>query len=152
MVSGILATDMTHHFTMIKEVQALKQKVSAESSEGLSPNFKEHELLINIIFHAADLSNPCLPNFDTVKSWALKICEEFTAQQVKEEAAGLPFAPFMKGLDNEKAVAKLQVGFLDYVISPLWKAVAELLPKLDVAYKALRANRDKWEAITKAED
>ena len=85
--------------------------------------------------------------FDTVRSWALKVCAEFTAQADRERELGLPVTAFMLGLDNEVSIAKLQLGFLDYVVGPLWKAVSELFPETAECHENLKANRERWAKI-----
>ena len=98
--------------------------------------------------HAADISNPVLPNFDVVKQWANMITVEFSNQCNSEKELGLPFAPFMDGLDNDVAIAKLQVGFLTYVVGPLWKAIGEMDEGVANCFSNLQANRDKWKELS----
>jgi hypothetical protein len=53
----------------------------------------------------------------------------------------------MKGLDDEEAIAKLQVGFINYVILPLWKAVAILFPKASLQEENCQTNAKLWQQI-----
>ena len=103
---------------------------------------------MKLIVHAADISNPVLPNFQVVKQWANMITVEFSNQCNSEKELGLPFAPFMDGLDNDVAIAKLQVGFLTYVVGPLWKAIGEMDEGVANCFSNLQANRDKWKELS----
>ena len=105
------------------------------------------KLVVELLVHSADLSNPVLPDFGVVKSWADLVCAEFSAQVAREKAEGLPFAPHMDGLTNPVAVAKLQLGFIDYVVAPLWNSMGVIFPELKVASDNLASNRGKWKAI-----
>ena len=107
--------------------------------------------LVELLVHAADLSNPVLPAFSAVQTWALKVCDEFMAQAATERAAGLPCAPHMEGLTSLPAIAKLQLGFIDYVCSPLWLALTSpesLMPELAEAAHNMARNRGAWKAIS----
>ena len=107
--------------------------------------------LVELLVHAADLSNPTLPSFPVVQTWALKVCDEFTAQAAAERAAGFPCAPHMEGLATLPAIAKLQLGFIDYVCSPLWVALTApeaLLPELADAALNLARNRGVWKTLS----
>jgi hypothetical protein len=120
-VAAILATDMAQHDRIVSEVAGAR----AAGAGVLAP-----PALAAALIHAADLSNPILPAFSTVYKWAAMVCDEFTQQVTREQAAGYPFAPHMVGLSTPQAVAKLQLGFVDYVVSPLWVAIATALPEL----------------------
>jgi hypothetical protein len=77
----------------------------------------------------------------------MMVCEEFSAQVAREKAEGLPFAPHMDGLTSPQAVAKLQVGFVDYVVAPLWNALANIMPEFKELTGHMAANRGTWKAI-----
>lgn len=57
---------------------------------------------------------------------------------------GLPYAAFMAN-DSEEALATLQINFINYVVSPIWKAMHEFLPELTVAMNNMAANKAAWE-------
>jgi hypothetical protein len=128
----------THHGEHTEAVRRLTPDTAADM-----PATRFAECLI----HAADLSNPVLPSFPVVYKWAAMVCEEFSHQVELERAGGYPFAAHMAGLDSPQAVAKLQLGFVDYVVSPLWTALAAALPELADASTHLARNRATWKAI-----
>lgn len=129
---------MTHHGDLTEAMRRLTPDAASTM-----PGTRLAECLI----HAADLSNPVLPAFPTVYKWAIMVCDEFTQQVTREQAAGYPFAPHMVGLSTPQAIAKLQLGFVDYVVSPLWMAIATALPELADAGAHLSRNRAAWKAI-----
>ncbi len=74
------------------------------------------------------------------------VCAEFTNQVRLEKEKKIPFAPHMDNLDRPLAVHKLQLGFIDYVVSPLWVTVGDTLPKMKPCVENLKANREFWHA------
>jgi len=137
-VSGILATDMTHHNALTEAAR----KLTPAAALALPA-----KSMVELFMHSADLSNPVLPDFDAVYQWSTLVCNEFQAQVNREKALGLPFAPHMDNLTTELAVAKLQGGFIDYVVAPLWNAMATGFPELACAAEALAANKARWRGI-----
>ena len=132
-------------------------------------------LLAKVLVHAADLSNPVLPDFPVVKDWALLVCEEFTRQVNSEKRFGLPYAPHMDKLNNLQAIAKLQVrvhallgarhsqrmlnswvfhcplctqvGFISFIVAPLWSALVVHIPEHASIADNLARNKAQWQAI-----
>lgn len=137
-IAGILATDMTHHNSLTDQARRLTPDSALEMSS---------KTMIELLIHSADLSNPVLPAFSVVQKWAVMVCSEFTAQVQREKAAGLPFAPHMDGLATPLAIAKLQVGFIGYVVSPLWTSVAAGMTELAPCVENMTRNRAAWQAI-----
>ena len=109
------------------------------------------KLLVELIVHAADLSNPVLPAFGAVRTWAELVCTEFTAQAAAERLASLPVALHMEGISAPMGCAKLQLGFVDYVVAPLWAALTTpsgaLLSELAEVGPNLVRNRMQWARI-----
>jgi hypothetical protein len=58
-----------------------------------------------------------------------------------EEAAGLPVAPFMQGLDSLATRAKLQHGFISFVLERWWRNVVRLFPALQPCWDHLMENK-----------
>lgn len=73
--------------------------------------------------HCADLSNPTKP-LPLYKKWVSLLMEEFFRQGDKERAAGMDISPMC---DRHCAtIEKSQVGFIDYIVHPLWESWSEL--------------------------
>eukprot|EP01138_Halocafeteria_seosinensis_P009382 gb/GECG01009587.1/.p1 GENE.gb/GECG01009587.1/~~gb/GECG01009587.1/.p1 ORF type:complete len:1366 (+),score=207.69 gb/GECG01009587.1/:1-4098(+) len=168
-INAILSTDMVHHMDMVNSIKMLpsdiptafgtagsKTKASGtpegthakqSPEEPTATKLKIKFSLVDLILHSADLCNPVLPDFNVVKQWAYKVCKEFDNQAKLEKAAGLEPAPFMTNLDTEGAIAKNQLGFLDYVCKPLWEAMADLVPEISSVRENLQNNRTQWKEI-----
>ena len=53
----------------------------------------------------------------------------------------------MDNLENAPHRAKLQVSFIDFVLTPLWKAILRVLPNLRICYENLLNNRKIYQGI-----
>jgi hypothetical protein len=69
------------------------------------------------------------------------VSKEFEAQAATEEKLGLPVAPFMKNLNDPKVRGKCQLGFIDFVLTPLWSELKTVFPQLAFAHENLMINR-----------
>jgi GAF domain-containing protein len=153
-MSSILATDMSLHMGMTTDLQN-----RAGSESGLSRSSEEdRQLVMNTIVHGADLSNPMLP-MPISGTWATLVLQEFNAQAAKEEELGLPVTSFMVKSDDISK-ANLNLGFINYVVHPLWKVMAtDIFPHLQPNLNYCEENKKYWnelkstaEAKAKAEE
>jgi hypothetical protein len=80
--------------------------------------------------------------------WEDRITLEFQAQAEAERKLGLTPAPFMQNLQSSKNRAKLQVGFIDFVLSPWWAAFTRIFPAMTHCYTRLQANRKFFHDIS----
>lgn len=109
--------------------------------------FSDRMLLVEMIIHSADLSNPIL-RFDLYQGWTDLVVEEFYNQSLQEKALGLDSQPHMcNPPSDDLAKAKLQVSFIDFVVAPLWVVVQEIFPSLADRYETLENNRDTWKQL-----
>merc|ERR1712038_1560207 len=94
--------------------------------------------------HCADLSNPTKP-LECYKVWVGRIMEEFFQQGDKEREAGLDISPMC---DRYNAtVEKSQVGFIGYIVHPLWETWADLVhPDAQDILDTLEDNRDWYQS------
>ena len=146
----ILKTDMANHFDMVKKMQIVADSDSCDDVKGaqFQRDNDAHRLEVaGLVVHCADLSNPVYPTFDMTQQWCFRVCEEFSQQAEKEREIGLPVTSFMEGLTNEYSIAKLQIGFVNYVILPLWKVTGLLFPKAAQHTVNCVHNVKKWQEI-----
>ena len=89
--------------------------------------------------HCADLSNPTKP-LDVYRRWVERIMEEFFRQGDRERDQGLDISPMC---DRHNAtVEKSQVGFIEYIVHPLWETWADLVyPSCQQVLETLETNR-----------
>ncbi|KAI8817941.1 cGMP phosphodiesterase [Fimicolochytrium jonesii] len=118
----ILATDMAQHGPILA---AFKK----HADEGFSYDDPEQKsLLLQVITKCADVSNEVRPP-EVADPWVDCLLEEFFEQADREKKEGLPFAPFM---DREKVTkASAQVGFIGFVLVPLYELAAKVLPNME---------------------
>jgi hypothetical protein len=131
----ILATDMKHHSKLIGELACVS---TVEDFESVTDG---RQLMLNMIIHGSDLSNVAKP-LSIARRWVDLVCEEFTMQAKRSEAAGVAVPPHIINLDDEGVKSRLQVNFIDYLVAPLWNAIAGILPEASKYVDNLRASRE----------
>merc|ERR1719161_2824832 len=119
---------------------------TAESEIFQNPDNKK--MVLNLLLHAADISNPCKP-WRTCRAWALRVLEEFFAQGDQEKALGIP----VQMLNDREKVNKpnSQIGFIEFIVVPLFTAEVKLFPTLYELSDNLASNCQRWEEIWEAE-
>lgn len=131
---------MTQHFAMIKDIQMLQLQMNEDDLDLLDPIdgpgeaevelLKVNEtrsLLLKLILHAADVSNPCKP-WNICHYWAKHVLAEFFNQGDREKELGIPVQMLN---DREKVnVPNSQIGFIEFVVAPLIITMVKLLPPL----------------------
>nr|KAJ3419872.1 hypothetical protein HK105_006404 [Polyrhizophydium stewartii] len=97
----IMSTDMVRHGEILGQFK--------KAAEAFNYDDPEHRIL--------------------AKPWVNCLLEEFFSQSDREKAEGLPTAPFM---DREKVTkASAQIGFIGYVMIPLYELVGKVLPNME---------------------
>ncbi|BFZ23543.1 hypothetical protein BsWGS_26583 [Bradybaena similaris] len=123
MIRCILATDMAKHNEILNSFKLA------------IPHFdfsdKEHKsVLMMILIKVADISNEARP-MAVAEPWLDCLLQEFFNQSDLEKLEGLPVAPFM---DREKvSKSSSQIGFIKFVLLPLFETVGRLFPQLETA-------------------
>eukprot|EP00759_Apiculatamorpha_spiralis_P030551 PhF_6_TR32183/c0_g1_i1/m.47779/K13755/PDE1; calcium/calmodulin-dependent 3',5'-cyclic nucleotide phosphodiesterase len=115
-VNLVLSTDMTDHTTLITTFR--QKKLSLESALAAED---AKLLLLKVVMHAADVSNPAKRS-DIAAEWARRVMAEFSQQGHEEARHGLPISPFCDASAN---TAKCQIGFIKFVVKPLFEALIE---------------------------
>ena len=75
--------------------------------------------LVKAIVHASDLSGQAMEP-EVAYSFGKGVLAEFHQQATREAQEKLPETPFMKNLDDTLQQAKAQLGFINFVVEPLW--------------------------------
>lgn len=90
--------------------------------------------------HCADLSNPTKP-LELYRQWTDRIMAEFFQQGDRERERGMEISPMCD--KHTASVEKSQVGFIDYIVHPLWETWADLVhPDAQDILDTLEDNRD----------
>lgn len=95
--------------------------------------------------HCADLSNPTKP-LPLYRRWVDLLMEEFFQQGDREREQNMDISPMC---DRHNAtVEKSQVGFIDYIVHPLWETWADLVhPDAQEILDTLEENRDWYQSM-----
>jgi len=141
MIAGILATDMKHHGHHVGLLREFELGPSSDS---------QSQFLVEVIVHAADISNPFMPH-EVATRWAGCLNREFTQQVEMEEKLGLPVTSFMAGLGNPSVAAKSLLGFIDFVIMPLTSSLFRIFPEMKEPKQFLEVNRAAASEILNAD-
>ncbi|KAJ3079713.1 High affinity cAMP-specific and IBMX-insensitive 3',5'-cyclic phosphodiesterase 9A, partial [Quaeritorhiza haematococci] len=100
--------------------------------------------MVNVLLHAADISNAARP-YEICKRWSDMIIEEFFLQGEQEKMMNLPVSPNMDRDSTDQIQVSIQ--FNDYVTRPFFEVLADLLPPIQVFVDILFANRAEWEGM-----
>ena len=84
--------------------------------------------IMSIFFHLADISNSAKP-FAIYREWTDRLFVEFFAQGDLERESKQQITMLMDR--NTTNIAKSQLGFIDFVITPIYNACVLYLPKLE---------------------
>eukprot|EP00811_Abedinium_folium_P033030 NODE_6023_length_1712_cov_4.540694.p1 GENE.NODE_6023_length_1712_cov_4.540694~~NODE_6023_length_1712_cov_4.540694.p1 ORF type:complete len:425 (-),score=149.55 NODE_6023_length_1712_cov_4.540694:437-1549(-) len=159
-VEAILHTDNANHFAMIKETQTFIEmnsevlQAARELYDDEEPDdfpmtdvvdtFRQPDvrrLLVKLLLHFADMSNPLKP-FRICQIWALLHSEECFLQGDSELALGMPVQALN---DRDKVnLAQSQIGFIELMVSPLLQVVICVLPPLEPHAEQMILNAKMW--------
>ncbi len=150
----VLATDMTRHFAMIERFTSMLEKrqpsldkakcvtfldkAKSESEQLPIESEADRMLVLNIMLHSADISNPTKP-WAIATRWSDYIVEEFFNQGDIEQSMGLPVSPNCNR-DTTDTTA-IPLNFIDFIVAPIFVSLRQLLPNVQHGCVHLRDNR-----------
>ena len=131
MISCVLSTDMFYHSN---HTQFMKDLIAKKDIKQ-----EDNQQYMNLLIHAADISNPTKP-FNIYLKWAKLVVEEFCQQGDKEKALGLVCT-----CDRKKVKLNTnQIGFIDYVVEDFVSSFVKIFPSLKFLHDNLVDNRAKF--------
>ena len=157
-IECVLGTDMTLHN---KKYQAFKRRLQSENiknGKNIDKLFLKNDPIhsydlkiefLSFILHAADISNPTKP-LPIYKEWAQRCVEEFFKQGDLEKKMGMPIS-FNCDRDTV-SLPQSQLGFMDVIVTPLFKVLNEYFPQLSFTLDNLKTNYDYYKNIKEEED
>ncbi|XP_019770035.1 cAMP-specific 3',5'-cyclic phosphodiesterase isoform X5 [Dendroctonus ponderosae] len=148
-IDMVLSTDMSKHMTLLADLKTMVEtKKVAGSGVLLLDNYTDRIQVLENLVHCADLSNPTKP-LRLYRLWVERLMEEFFRQGDKEREAGLDISAMC---DRHSAtIEKSQVGFIDYIVHPLWETWADLVhPDAQDILDTLEENRDWYQSAIPA--
>eukprot|EP01060_Flectonema_neradi_P004365 TRINITY_DN12814_c0_g1_i1.p1 TRINITY_DN12814_c0_g1~~TRINITY_DN12814_c0_g1_i1.p1 ORF type:complete len:736 (+),score=158.54 TRINITY_DN12814_c0_g1_i1:45-2252(+) len=148
-VSMILATDMAQSSKFIYKAQTMLKSVGTENPPS-EDEMRKIALILSL--KCADVSNPARPT-DIAIQWADCIMDEFLCQGDKERLLGIPITKYMDRTEHsDDMMQKCQVGFIAFVVEPLFKVMASVISvgkeecnALEDVFESLKKNRSYWE-------
>jgi hypothetical protein len=161
----ILATDVVRHGDIVKLAIELVAKGPQDyvSPNTASPSIMpsayfdrsnpHHRLFIGrLLLHSADISNPVHSSFEVAADWAVRVAAEFMKQTEKEQLLQLPVTPYMQGLDSQYKIAKMQIGFYQFMVKPLFHILGKLFYNLEIMEHWGERNCAEYQAFIDAYD
>jgi cAMP-specific phosphodiesterase 4 len=147
-IAMVLATDMSLHLKYSADLEAAL-KAKRDTATWFKPDlFEDRALCLAMALHVADLGNPAKPTRICVQ-WTSRVVEEFFRQGDREKQLGLAISPMMNR--DKPAIEKSQIGFIDYVIHPLYKLWNQFIPEeTQPCLENIKTNRIYWEGQLKA--
>jgi hypothetical protein len=161
-IGAILHTDNAMHFVMVKDVQMLYE-MNSEILDSSREIFNEdpsefptteaaecfrqpesRKLLVKLLLHTADISNSMKP-FRICRIWAGVVLEEFFLQGDSEKRLGVP----VQALNDREKVNRAfsQVGFIEFLVSPLLLATCKVVPPVEVFMTQMLHNVEEWHKL-----
>ena len=100
-----------------------------------------------MLLHCSDISNPAKP-VAAYTEWTDRVIEEFYYQSDLERAADLPVSnPFAQR--TSPGVAKMQTGFIAYIVRPIFTAWCDFVPQLkEMIMPHIEHNAAMWKGDT----
>jgi len=135
-IQSVLMTDMKRHGEHVKQLQELIEQ-SWSPSELIDP-----VKLMSYALHISDLSHPT-KRFDIHMEWSSRLTREFLEQGDKELELGMePGALFDRRKVN---MEKGQIGFIDFVILPLWINWTTFIGADEEWINQINLNKEEWQ-------
>ncbi|XP_053983963.1 cAMP-specific 3',5'-cyclic phosphodiesterase isoform X5 [Hylaeus volcanicus] len=142
-IDMVLSTDMSKHMSLLADLKTMVEtKKVAGSGVLLLDNYTDRIQVLENLVHCADLSNPTKP-LPLYRRWVSLLMEEFFLQGDRERELNMDISPMC---DRHNAtIEKSQVGFIDYIVHPLWETWADLVhPDAQEILDTLEDNRSSY--------
>jgi len=136
MVECILATDMANHSSQMNIIRPKLDSNEIKNGENLEKlitdnvpkNNEAQQMILSLVVHTADLSNPAKMN-PVFKKWTDIVYTEFFAQGDKEKEIGMTISMLCDRKSTN--IHKSQVGFIKFVVSPQFELVKHIIPDIN---------------------
>uniref|UniRef100_A0A3P9AB95 Phosphodiesterase n=1 Tax=Esox lucius TaxID=8010 RepID=A0A3P9AB95_ESOLU len=141
----VLATDMSKHMNLLADLKTMVETKKVTSSGVLLlDNYNDRIQVLQNMVHCADLSNPTKP-LQLYRQWTDRIMDEFFSQGDRERERGMEISAMCD--KHNASIQKSQVGFIDYIVHPLWETWADLVhPDAQDILDTLEDNREWYQS------
>ncbi|XP_035632967.1 cAMP-specific 3',5'-cyclic phosphodiesterase 4D-like isoform X2 [Oncorhynchus keta] len=145
-IDMVLATDMSKHMNFLADLKTMVETKKVTSlGVLLLDNYSDRIQVLQNMVHCADLSNPTKP-LAVYRQWTDRIMMEFFTQGDRERDKGMEISPMCD--KHNASVEKTQVGFIDYIVHPLWETWADLVhPDAQDILDTLEDNREWYQSM-----
>ncbi|MED6234663.1 cAMP-specific 3',5'-cyclic phosphodiesterase 4B [Ataeniobius toweri] len=145
-IDMVLATDMSKHMNLLANLKTMVETKKVTSSGVLLlDNYTDRMQVLCNMVHLADLSNPTKP-LDLYRQWTDRIMDEFFHQGDREREKGMEISPMCD--KHTASVERTQVGFIDFIVHPLWETWADLVhPDAQDILDILEDNRNWYQSM-----
>eukprot|EP00873_Tetraselmis_striata_P042788 jgi/Tetstr1/463052/TSEL_007990.t1 len=129
LINVVLATDMANHFDILSKFKSTLMGVTLDVSDEkhMAPHM---ELILQMVIKCADLGH-CTMMRKTHMFWSKSLEEEFFLQGDADKAGGATSSELSPLTDRDKPGAMSpgsQIGFFNYIILPMYHALAAAFP------------------------
>ncbi|NXL35836.1 PDE4B phosphodiesterase, partial [Glaucidium brasilianum] len=147
-IDMVLATDMSKHMSLLADLKTMVETKKVTSSGVLLlDNYTDRIQVLRNMVHCADLSNPT-KSLELYRQWTDRIMEEFFQQGDKERERGMEISPMCDKHTASCLFCVSQVGFIDYIVHPLWETWADLVqPDAQDILDTLEDNRNWYQSM-----
>jgi hypothetical protein len=112
--------------------------------ENLTKTYENQQMVLGMLIHTADISNPAKTP-EVYKKWVDLVFQEFFNQGDVEKAKGLPVSLLC---DRETTnLGKSQIGFINFIVSPTFEVVLNIIPEVMQYYDTVKNNLKMYENI-----
>ncbi|XP_077580143.1 3',5'-cyclic-AMP phosphodiesterase 4C isoform X5 [Stigmatopora nigra] len=145
-IDMVLATDMSKHMNLLADLKTMVETKKVTSlGVLLLDNYSDRIQVLQNMVHCADLSNPTKP-LELYRQWTDRIMVEFFTQGDRERDKGMEISPMCD--KRNASIEKNQVGFIDYIVHPLWETWADLVhPDAQEILDTLEDNREWYQSM-----
>ncbi|KAM6921861.1 3',5'-cyclic-AMP phosphodiesterase 4C-like isoform 2-T2 [Xenentodon cancila] len=145
-IDMVLATDMSKHMNFLADMKTMVETKKVTSlGVLLLDNYSDRIQVLQNMVHCADLSNPTKP-LELYRKWTDRIMVELFTQGDREREKGMEISPMCD--KHNASIEKTQVGFIDYIVHPLWEAWADLVhPDAQDILDTLEDNREWYQSM-----
>nr|XP_046246885.1 cAMP-specific 3',5'-cyclic phosphodiesterase 4D-like isoform X5 [Scatophagus argus] len=145
-IDMVLATDMSKHMNFLADMKTMVETKKVTSlGVLLLDNYSDRIQVLQNMVHCADLSNPTKP-LQLYRQWTDRIMVEFFTQGDRERDKGMEISPMCD--KHNASIEKTQVGFIDYIVHPLWETWADLVhPDAQDILDTLEDNREWYQSM-----
>jgi cAMP-specific phosphodiesterase 4 len=167
-VKCILSTDMAFHSMQVTKLSELVGKVTTPAYAAalndlptysrFGPNghpalaflddVDTRRSVLEVLVHTADINNPLKPRTQAI-AWTDRVVAEFCAQGDRERSENVPISPMCDR--NRLDLTSMQLGFMDFVVAPLFTKVVALFPTLITHALYLFGNYSRFAKLKEAE-